>query len=392
LQSIEPNIQAMSYISALNPNDVLQGRGAASDRNEGNIRFRALVAQRRAEYHAATQKETKARIGQEIVAAVHEVGGRFVRKVDSVSEAESLGIPLGMQAWLPIGEAAVLEKVKQALRDGRSRELQMRQAQACGHSNESTVTTRSPHFQEARLPPAQLVLPIAAAGCLDDGLSTSGQRLPTGIPTASVQGPAASLFTERTYQLERHQQQELMSPQSLFSQLAPTVHTPTSTFALPAMAQTLSRPLHVEQFAASPPLAAPLNSQLAFSHAQYVQDLQRQLAAVLASGPTQASVEDISVACRLSSSWRDIPETYQTFFPVADQQLGPHFTSKDLRVLLLTKALAEANGEASCLGRIRAVLATVQQLPDDRLRLSAIEVQSMAAVVQSISAMLYGET
>jgi hypothetical protein len=384
------NIRAMSYISAINHNDVLQGRGAASDRNEGNIRFRALVAQRRTEYLAATQKEAKARIAQEIIDAVHEVGGRFVRKVDSVSEAESLGIPLGMQAWLPIGEAAVLEKVKQALRDGRSVELQMHQTPAEGRlhrSNESAATTRSPHFQEARLPAAQLALPIAAAGCLDDGLgSTSGQRLPTG----RVQGPTDRLFTGRTNHLEHHQQQELMSPQSLFSQLAPTVHTPTCTFPLPAIAQT--RPLSVEQLAGiCPPLAAPLNSQLALSQPQYVQDLQHQLAAVLASGPTQASVEDISVACRLSSSWRDIPETYQAFFPVAHQQLGPHFTSKDLRVLLLTKALAEAAGDASCLGRIHAVLETVQRLPADRLRLSAIEVQSMVTAVQSVSAMLYGE-
>jgi hypothetical protein len=109
-------------ITELHVNDVLHGRGAAYDRMEGNLRFRALVKTRALAYRLGDSVEKKS-IAQEIVSHVHNSGGRFLRVVDSISEAKELGVASpGEVVWVTVPPAVALEKVKQALRDSKRQE------------------------------------------------------------------------------------------------------------------------------------------------------------------------------------------------------------------------------------------------------------------------------
>jgi hypothetical protein len=86
-------------------NDVLFGRGGATNNHEGNRRFRAFVADHQAEYLEARKKD-KARISRRIVHLVRERGGRFLRRDDETG------------LWVEVGDKKAIEKTSQALREG----------------------------------------------------------------------------------------------------------------------------------------------------------------------------------------------------------------------------------------------------------------------------------
>ena len=89
--------------------------------NEGNKRYRDLVKERRPEYLATGKRHKKDQIAREIVEVItNDRKGRFVRKVESLIEAEELGVPEGVTAWALVPLDAVLLKVKQALRGRRA--------------------------------------------------------------------------------------------------------------------------------------------------------------------------------------------------------------------------------------------------------------------------------
>ncbi len=111
------------YITQINPNDVLFGRGSGPNDHEGNIRFRDLVGERKAEYMATNHRQTKAKIAREIVGKVIQKNGRFLKKVEAV-EAKELGIPKGVEAWIAVDEETIMEKAKQALRQQRDKTKQ----------------------------------------------------------------------------------------------------------------------------------------------------------------------------------------------------------------------------------------------------------------------------
>lgn len=108
------------YITILNPNDVLFGRGSGPNDHEGNIRFRSLVSERKAEYMATNHRQTKAKIARDIVAHVINKNGRFLKKVEA-AEAKRLGIPKGVDAWISVDDETIMEKAKQALRQQRDK-------------------------------------------------------------------------------------------------------------------------------------------------------------------------------------------------------------------------------------------------------------------------------
>jgi hypothetical protein len=105
------------YPSELNQNDVLLGRGSHLVKYEGNVRFRRLVQDRKAEYTACLRHHMKDNIAREIISTVESRQGRFLRKVESLVEGAQLGIPQGVQPWVHVDVSVVLEKVKQAFRD-----------------------------------------------------------------------------------------------------------------------------------------------------------------------------------------------------------------------------------------------------------------------------------
>lgn len=107
-----------NFITTLQPNDVLCGRGSGPNDNPGNIRFRALVATRKDEYLATTNRQRKAKIAREIVDVVYGFSppGRFLRKAD-VAICRARGYR--GDAWAVVNEETALEKAKQALRQNR---------------------------------------------------------------------------------------------------------------------------------------------------------------------------------------------------------------------------------------------------------------------------------
>jgi len=94
------------------------GRGAPANSNEGNKRFRDLVQSRKREYMSTGKRHTKDRIAREIVdTIIHDRQGRFVRKIESLVEAEEMGVPDGCSAWTIVSLDVAVQKTKQALRD-----------------------------------------------------------------------------------------------------------------------------------------------------------------------------------------------------------------------------------------------------------------------------------
>ena len=121
MSSSSPNVSgAGHFITIINPNDVLFGRGSGPNDHEGNIRFRDLVGERKAEYMATNHRQTKAKIAREIVGRVIQKNGRFLKRVEP-AEAKELGIPKGVEAWIAVDEETIMEKAKQALRQQRDK-------------------------------------------------------------------------------------------------------------------------------------------------------------------------------------------------------------------------------------------------------------------------------
>lgn len=96
----------VQYVTDLRSADVLFGRGSGPNDHEGNVRFRQLVAERKAEYMATNHRMTKAKIAKDIVNQVFAENGRFLKKID---------LPDG-EVYELADEDTIMEKAKQALR------------------------------------------------------------------------------------------------------------------------------------------------------------------------------------------------------------------------------------------------------------------------------------
>lgn len=90
---------------AVGPDDVLLGRGGATNSHSGNRKFRNIVAEHQQEYLKARKRE-KVGIARRIVAIVHNNGGRFLKRTDNA------------QNWIEVTEKRAQEKTSQALREG----------------------------------------------------------------------------------------------------------------------------------------------------------------------------------------------------------------------------------------------------------------------------------
>ena len=106
-----------SYTTKVGPNDVLLGRGDHSVKNEGNIRFRQLVKAQKTRYKNVLDVSEKHDIACEIIRAVRDRGGQFLRRVEPLGEAQELGVLSEEEAWVPAEESIVIKKCKQAFRD-----------------------------------------------------------------------------------------------------------------------------------------------------------------------------------------------------------------------------------------------------------------------------------
>jgi hypothetical protein len=101
-------------------NDILLGRGAVVLRNEGNVRFRRLVAANKAEYMSTGKHAVKERVSRRILHHItSERRGRFLRRIETDRERTLYGVAAdnSKAAWIIVSEAVSLQKVKQALRE-----------------------------------------------------------------------------------------------------------------------------------------------------------------------------------------------------------------------------------------------------------------------------------
>ena len=115
-------------VTELGPYDVLFGRGSGPNDHEGNIRFRKLVAERKAEYMATNHRMTKAKIAREIVDAVLCKNGRFLKKIEP-EDARVAGLVDSVDVWIGVDDDTIMEKAKQALRQNTNK--------AKGHSDQA---------------------------------------------------------------------------------------------------------------------------------------------------------------------------------------------------------------------------------------------------------------
>jgi hypothetical protein len=100
----------VEYITDIHPQDVLSGRGGATNSHAGNRAFRALVKEYQAQYLKA-KKRDKPAVASLVVEVVRSKGGRFLRRCDSMSTP-------GPVMWVDIGDERAREKTCQALREG----------------------------------------------------------------------------------------------------------------------------------------------------------------------------------------------------------------------------------------------------------------------------------
>ena len=86
------------------PSDVCSGRGKSNWSHPGNVWYRQLVKERGPAYRIARTKREKKHITSEILKAVRERGGKFL-KVNRNKQ------------WYDIGDLAAYDKISHSLRD-----------------------------------------------------------------------------------------------------------------------------------------------------------------------------------------------------------------------------------------------------------------------------------
>ena len=96
--------QNFRYSNVVLDNDVICGRGGASNKHKGNIFFRELVTKHKENYLASSKAEKK-HIAKFIVDTIRRNGGRFL-KLDHPMELTD------------VGDISAMEKTCQALREG----------------------------------------------------------------------------------------------------------------------------------------------------------------------------------------------------------------------------------------------------------------------------------
>lgn len=171
-------------------NDVLMGKGQPALEHEGNRRFRALVKTMLPCYLAAGRRAEKDRIAKLVVQTVKNRNGRFLRRVESPSEAEQLDMETCNGIWLVAEDKHILPKVKQTFRDQHSVAGKTKASESSSSQNRR-IDTVGPSFISVQ-PNAFSPLPVA----------------PLALPPAPLMTPphAASLWQLQQQQFQqRHQ-------------------------------------------------------------------------------------------------------------------------------------------------------------------------------------------
>lgn len=105
-----PQPPPVEYIHNIKKDDVLSGRGGATNAHSGNRAFRSLVRSYQGQYLKA-KKRDKPAVASIIVDKIRANGGRFLRRAGDTT-------PQGQVLWVDIGDDRAREKTCQALREG----------------------------------------------------------------------------------------------------------------------------------------------------------------------------------------------------------------------------------------------------------------------------------
>jgi hypothetical protein len=99
-------------MASIGVNDVLSGRGGATNNHPGNKLFRSIVSDHMPEYLVAKKKE-KAVIARRIVNQIKAEGGRFLKRASHPHHAAS-----DSDMWVELTDRKATDKTSQALREG----------------------------------------------------------------------------------------------------------------------------------------------------------------------------------------------------------------------------------------------------------------------------------
>jgi hypothetical protein len=90
------------------PTDVFCSRDKASHSHPGNKRFRQLIVRYREQYQNLNQREEKTQLTNDIVNAIKNNGGRFLKQHESIADC-----------WYEVNYTVAHEKVSHALRSAK---------------------------------------------------------------------------------------------------------------------------------------------------------------------------------------------------------------------------------------------------------------------------------
>ena len=107
------------WVDEPQPEDVLYGRGGKANHHPGNKRYLDLKERMKARYRAVAKKE-KAQVSQELVDAVRDWGGRFLKQ--EVKDG----------SWFVVPDAVARKKAGQALREDNTPESRKRKRDKYG--------------------------------------------------------------------------------------------------------------------------------------------------------------------------------------------------------------------------------------------------------------------
>lgn len=125
------NQSIFRLVTNIKPNDVLSGRGGATNSHSGNRAFRALVKRYQSKYLQA-KKRDKPGVASVIVESIRRKGGRFLRR-------QSSRCGPGIVTWVDIGDARAREKTCQALREGAP---EIRKRRKASSSDDGVIVER----------------------------------------------------------------------------------------------------------------------------------------------------------------------------------------------------------------------------------------------------------
>lgn len=123
-----PPPKPIEYVKDFKSEDVLCGRGGATNSHPGNRSFREMVKKHQDRYLRAKKKD-KPEVAWSIVKLIRKRGGRFLRRSHTTMQGDYL--------WVDIGDDRAREKTCQALREGAPELRKKRESSSFSEDDEN---------------------------------------------------------------------------------------------------------------------------------------------------------------------------------------------------------------------------------------------------------------